>query len=136
MTLSSEPPAKRNETEQSEIANLGEGVTKIQDTLGREHIPVNRTGNGYVFYASSQTNPSTIEAHVSDFLSIFESVPGLKKYIFSPLCDPPQIREDSLFFNENLHYLGALEGKFPLSMRLIIIISFYLWSRKHFDIIK
>ena len=73
MAAPSEPPAKRTETEQSKNANLGEGVTKIQDTLGREHIPVNKTGDGYVFHASSQTNPSTIEAHVNDLSSIFES---------------------------------------------------------------
>ena len=106
LTTSSEPPAKRTETEQSKIANLGEGVTKIQDTLGREHIPVNRTGNGYVFHASSQTNPSTIEAHVNDFLSIFESDPGLKKHILTIIADDGA--DYSLRSNATLHYFGRL----------------------------
>ena len=106
LTTSSEPPAKRTQAEQSKIANVGEDVPKIKDTLGREHIPVNRTGNGYVFHASSQTNPSTIQAHINDFLSIFESNPELKKQILTIVADDGE--DYSLRNNATLHYFGRL----------------------------
>ena len=106
LSTPSEPPAKRTETEQCKIANLGEGVTKIQDTLGREHIPVNRTGDGYVFHASSQTNPSTIESHVNDLLSIFDSDQDLKQHILTIIADDGE--DYSLRSTATLHYLGRL----------------------------
>ena len=79
---------------------------KIKDTLERDHIPVNRTGDGYVFLASAQTNPSTLEAHVNDLSTMIKSNPGLKKKIMTIIADDGG--DYSLRSTSTLHYFGGL----------------------------
>lgn len=40
------------------------------DQVGRMHFKTSRSGHGYIINASTQLNPSTIEAHVNDIRSI------------------------------------------------------------------
>ena len=60
---------------------------KVLDELKRPHIVVNRTGPGFIFFGSSQLNPSTSEGHVNDLLTIFEESPELKKKFLILICD-------------------------------------------------
>lgn len=59
----------------------------VLDELKRPHIKISRTGPGYIFFSSSQLNPSTSEAHVNDMLTIFEDYPELKKRFIVLVCD-------------------------------------------------
>ena len=77
----SEDDNNNDDMESSEEPEQNESVKVklVEDEMGREHVATGRTGPGFVFFANSSTDPSTIQAHVNDLLSIKEKQPELFK---------------------------------------------------------
>ena len=59
----------------------------IEDEMGRQHFTCPRSGEGHMFLASAQINPSTAQAHVNDIVAIFNIRPELKKPILQLITD-------------------------------------------------
>ena len=59
----------------------------IQDEMGRQHFTCPRSGEGHMFLASAQINPSTAQAHINDIVDIFTIRPELKKPILQLITD-------------------------------------------------
>ena len=59
----------------------------IEDEMGRQHFTCPRSGEGHMFLASAQINPSTAQAHVNDIVDIFTIRPELKKPILQLKTD-------------------------------------------------
>ena len=99
-----QPKVSRYEHRSLEDLVNEEAVPKVKDTIDREHVRTNRSGDGYNFLASSQTNPSTIQSHLNDITSFLEAHPQHKKFILTIIADDGE--DWSLRSEKTLHYLG------------------------------
>ena len=80
-------PRRILDSSDEESIEVEKQVNTVQDELQRPHVRTSRTGEGYIFLASSQMDPSTSTAHANDLLNIFEHNPELKKKVVTIVCD-------------------------------------------------